>query len=118
MKMRVIKVDSFQNVSVLDLNPHNYLEALQGAIGGYIEEVRARNLPKPFCMLVDEEGLLKGLPINEFGCYLYDTANHGNVIVGDLLILKRERFPDGSWDFAGLSDQDIDTVYSLIDAFN
>lgn len=36
-------------------------------------------------MLVDEEGLVKGLSENALGCALYGTARHGYPIVGDLI---------------------------------
>ena len=63
-------------------------ETIGKAVGGWIEVVHPKGLPDPFCMVVNEEGLLHGLPINLFGCILYDTVRHGNPIVGNIVILK------------------------------
>ena len=57
-------------------------ENIGKAVGGWIEVVHPKGLPDPFCMVVNEEGLLHGLPLNLFGCILYDTVRHGNPIVG------------------------------------
>lgn len=57
-------------------------ETIGKAVGGWIEVVHPKGLPDPFCMVVNEEGLLHGLPLNLFGCILYDTVRHGNPIVG------------------------------------
>lgn len=37
-------------------------------------------------MLVDEEGLIKGLPVNQLGCIFYGTPEHGHPIVGDVIL--------------------------------
>ena len=63
--------------------------------------------PDPFCMVVNEEGLLHGLPLNLFGCILYDTVRHGNPIVGDIVILKEGFTTPGERDFIGLGEDDI-----------
>ena len=63
-------------------------ETIGKAVGGWIEVVHPKGLPDPFCMVVNEEGLLHGLPLNLFGCILYDTVRHGNPIVGNIVILK------------------------------
>ena len=66
-----------------------------------------KGLPGPFCMVVNEEGLLRGLPLNLFGCILYDTVRHGNPIVGDIVILKEGFTTPGERDFIGLDEDDI-----------
>lgn len=52
-------------------------------------------------------GLLHGLPLNLFGCILYDTVRHGNPIVGDIVILKEGFTTPGERDFIGLDEDDI-----------
>ena len=55
------------------------LEALKGAIGGgWIEIVR---IPKGMILVIDEEGLLKGMPFNRAASQLA-----GQPIVGDALL--------------------------------
>ena len=61
------------------------MRAMQGFVGGYIEHVRPRGLPHPYCMIVNEEGLLDGLPRNRAASALYGGITP---IVGDVLILK------------------------------
>lgn len=38
-------------------------ETIGKAVGGWIEVVHPKGLPGPFCMVVNEEGLLRGLPL-------------------------------------------------------
>lgn len=59
-------------------------------VGGHIEIVRPRNLPRPYCMVVNEEFLLLRLPLNPVGCALYDTHQHGHPICGNIIILKEQ----------------------------
>lgn len=40
------------------------LDNLQKEVGGYIEVVHPKYLPEGLCMVVDDEGLLKGSPVN------------------------------------------------------
>ena len=67
--------------------PH--YEVIQEAVGGHYELVRPRGLQEPYCMMVNEEGRLLGLPLNLLGCYLYGTLIHGAPIAGDIMILRR-----------------------------
>ena len=53
------------------------LDNLQKEVGGYIEVVHPRYLPEGLCMVVDDEGLLKGSPVNNIASILYGTPEHG-----------------------------------------
>lgn len=75
-------------------------------VGGYIEIVHPKGLPKPYIMIVNEEGLLRDLPLNKTGCFLYQSYIHGFPIVGDIVIMKIGDTLD-SPDVVGLSDSDI-----------
>lgn len=75
-------------------------------VGGYIEIVHPKRLPFPYCMIVDEEGLIKNLPVNLSGCWFYGTEEHGAPIVGDLVIMK-DGFCNGEPDIVGLEDDDV-----------
>lgn len=79
------------------------------AVGGYIEVVHPRRLNDPYCMVVNEEGLLIGLPLNAYGSYLYCSEQHGSPIVGNVVILK-EGFVEGERDFVGLTDAEIQAI--------
>lgn len=75
-------------------------------VGRYIEIVHPKRLPFPYCMIVDEEGLIKNLPVNLSGCWFYGTEEHGAPIVGDLVIMK-DGFCNGEPDIVGLEDDDV-----------
>lgn len=84
------------------------LEELQRMVGGNIEIVRFRNRPDLFfeaanktvritdstLMVVDEEGRLKNKPLNPVGCVLYGTQEHGEPIVGDIVLAEYPREVD------------------------
>ena len=77
------------------------------AVGGWIEIVCPVRLKRPYCMIVNEEGVLLNLPINSFGSYLYGTDYHGNPILGDIVLVKEGIDSDGERDILGLAGQDI-----------
>lgn len=84
------------------------------AVDGWIEIVRPVRLGRPYCMVVNEEGLLRNLPMNALGSYLYGTDTHGNPIVGDIVLLKEGINSDGEYDFLGLNEQDIEYLHNLV----
>ena len=64
------------------------LEELQKAVGGYIEIV---HIDKDFDMVVNEEGKLLCLPINETATRLYRRVRYtDDLIVGDVLICNKQ----------------------------
>lgn len=90
-------------------------ETIGKAVGGWIEVVHPKGLPDPFCMIVNEEGLLLGLPLNLLGSILYESFRHGNPIVGNLVLCK-EGFVEGERDIIGLDDDDLKCLGALISA--
>ena len=90
--MKTVKVTTNNTVSVIDIDFDNFRE-IQKTIGGHFETVHAPRMEKYFgdpsiIMLVDEEGLLKSLPMNFFGSRMYGLLDHGHPIVGDLILAK------------------------------
>ena len=83
--MKTLKITTDNKISIIDLDFDH--ESLREEVGGYVELVRTQKLRDYFktkvVMIVDEEGLVKNLPMNPMGCYFYDTDKHGNPIVGD-----------------------------------
>ena len=75
-------------------------------VGGYIEIVRPYRLPRPYCMLINEDGKITDLPINEVGSSLYGYESHGDPIVGDIVLMK-EGLYNGEPDIIGLTETDI-----------
>lgn len=87
--MKTVKVTTDNKVSIIDVDFSDF-KSIQQAIGGSFETVHTQLMADYFknpsvIMLVDEEGLVKGLSENALGCALYGTARHGYPIVGDLI---------------------------------
>ena len=100
MKTKTLKITTDDKISVIYVDVNN-IKDLQNAIGGgLVEPVKTQKLwdyfKAPVFMLVDEEGLLKDLPLNFFGSIMYGTLVHGELI----LVLE------GGEQWAGLGDVD------------
>ena len=104
--MKGIVITTENEISVQDFGEPLY-QTVGAAVGGYIEIVHPRGLESPFCMIVDDEGLLKNYPLNVVGSFLYGTLSHGSPIVGNIVFMK-EGFRDGERDILGLDDKDIE----------
>lgn len=72
-------------------------------VGGYIEIARTI-LPSPYVMIVNEEGLLRGLPSNLVASVLH--GGREGSIVGSAVIMA-EGYVDGEPDIVGLTDHQI-----------
>lgn len=90
--MKAIKIEG---CTVVPVNIENKLEALQAAVDGYIEVVTL--VPDVAVMLVNEEGLMRGMPYNAFA-----TLIAAQNIVGPALIVgvDGEEFTDIPADIA------------------
>lgn len=84
-----MKAIKFEGRKVEEIEIDNTLEALQAAVDGYIETLQI--VPDQAVMIVNEEGLLKGLAVNPFA-----SAVAGTMIVGNALIVgvDGEEFTD------------------------
>jgi len=78
------------NGSEVELKPENgkhfSLKELQGCVDGFIEIVESSD---GRLIVLNEEGKLKGLPVNQKASTLYKYAGH-DVIVGDVLICNKK----------------------------
>ncbi|MDP2950072.1 MAG: DUF3846 domain-containing protein [Chloroflexota bacterium] len=63
---------------------HYTLEELQEAVGGFIEIVHLKGGRRPHIMVINEEGKVHGLPLNEHATSLYDGSP--DYIVGNALV--------------------------------
>lgn len=86
--MKTLKITTDNKISIIDVNLDDY-RALQQEIGGYIETVHTQIMydyfKAPVLMLVDEEGLIKNLPVNAVASHFYGYQKHGCAIAGDAL---------------------------------
>lgn len=87
--MKTIKITTDNKLSIIDVDFDDYRD-IQKAVGcECFETVKTQRLfdffggPVLFC--VDEEGLLKDLPINWVASFFYGTGTHGSPIVGDIV---------------------------------
>jgi hypothetical protein len=78
--MKWIKTDG--TIEEVAVDKDNSLKQMQDAVGGYIELVR---LTDDDIMVVNEEGLIFGLPVNE-----HASKIAGQTIVGNVLMCKGE----------------------------
>lgn len=106
--MKGVVVTTDLDVYIQDFAQPLY-ETVGKVVGGYIERVQPMLLERPYCMLVNEEGLLLGLPINTAGCALYRTDIHGSPIVGNIVIMQLGCC-NGEHDIVGLSDEDAEDI--------
>jgi len=74
-----MKAIKFEGRRVEEIEIDNTLEALQAAVDGYIETLQI--VPDQAVMIVNEEGLLKGLAVNPFASAIAGTMIVGNAIV-------------------------------------
>lgn len=111
--MKTVKVTTDNMVSVIDVDFDDFRD-IQRAIGGHFEMVHTQLMTDYFhdpsvIMLVDEEGLIKELPLNPVGSALYR-----GIIAGDLIFaqVKGEDIvaPD---DVAGLKERLLHTFIGL-----
>lgn len=65
------------------------------------------------CMVVDDEGVLCGKPINYPASILYGTREHGQPLVGDVLVCKDVETPEGI-NTEGFTAKEIETVWPII----
>lgn len=79
------------------------------AVGGYIEHVNPARLRHPYCMIVNEEGRLLDLPLNHIGSFFYGTDQHGEPIVGNIVVMK-DGYRNGEPDIVGLDDSEVERV--------
>lgn len=85
--MKTVKVTTDNKISIIDVDFDDF-RSIQRAIGGHFETVHTRLMADYFkdssmIMLVDEEGLIKELPLNPVGSALYRGR-----IAGDLIFAR------------------------------
>lgn len=85
--MKTVKITTDNRLSLIDVDFDDYKD-IQRAVGGYFETVHTQLMTDYFkdpsiIMLVDEEGRVKGLPVNHVGSALYR-----GIIAGDILFAQ------------------------------
>lgn len=113
--MKGIVVTTDNTVEVRDFGKPLY-QTVGETVGGYIEIVHPQGLAAPLVMIVNDEGLLRKLPMNMVGSLLYGTHTHGHPIVGNIVIMKTGWTCEGP-DIVGLTDEECDTLTANLREF-
>ncbi len=103
--MKGIVINTDNTVEVRDFGEPLY-KTVGEAVGGCIEIIHPMGLAKPLVMIINDEGLLRELPMNMVGSLLYGTHTHGHPIAGNIVIMKTGCTCDGP-DIVGLTDEEI-----------
>lgn len=110
--MKVIVVTTDLEIRIEEFSDPLY-KTVGSAVGGYIEHVKPARLRHPYCMIVNEEGRLLDLPLNYVGSYFYGTDQHGEPIVGNIVIMK-DGYRGGEPDIVGLNDVEAEQIKDVI----
>lgn len=113
--MKGIVVTTDNTVETRDFGEPLY-RTVGEAVGGCIEIVHPQGLVEPLVMIVNDEGLLRELPMNMVGSVLYGTHNHGHPIVGNIVIMKTGLTSEGT-DIVGLDDDECSELLSNLREF-
>ncbi len=97
--MRVLMVEPGKEAVETEIE--NSLEAMQAAVGGYIEMIRP--YMDEIALICNEEGKLEQLPLNRVLCD-EETGQPLDVIAGTFFICGA---PDDSEDFTSLTDEQL-----------
>ena len=117
--MKGIVINTANDISLIDvsMNGEPLYALVRAVVGGFMENVRPRRLRKGLIMIVNEEGLLLGLPVNPMASWLYGADKHGQPIVGNVIILE-EGLYKGEPDIVGISDEKAaDVAAELIEEY-
>ena len=102
--MIALVVNTKNEIHRVEYDPPHY-DVIKEAVGGRYEHVHPMGLDRPYSMMVNEEGLLLGLPMNRLGSELYGTPRHGQPIVGDIVFLK-DGYHGGEPDTVGMTEDE------------
>ena len=103
-------------IKVVDMEGKNVYDEARKAIDGWLENVHPAGLPNPYCMICDEEGLIRDKPLNIIATILYNANNKTNIqpIIGTCIICKEERNEDDEMDWAPLNEDDVATILNIL----
>lgn len=106
--MNAIKITSDNKVSIIKINkPY---EDYKKNINGWPEYIKPRFASPGTVLVVDDNGLMKNLPVNKAGSLMYGTLIHNNPIVGDILVIKFGFNGNGEPDCFALNDEEAQSV--------
>ena len=108
MYTRVLVIDSYCQ-EIVQIEDEDLVSSLHNLLNGFFEIVHPGNLPRNIVMLVDDEGMLKDLPIKPLATTLYRGR-----IFGKAILMREYLNADGEPDLTGLNDLDLSRTLSAI----
>ena len=113
--MKGIKILTDGNMEFVEIpeDSDKSYKVMTKAVEGWIEMVAPVRLPKGYVMVCNEEARLIPLPYNKLASYLYGYDQHGQMVCGNVLILKNGvTVIDGieELDIVGMEDTEIEKV--------
>jgi len=84
------------------------LKSMQKVVGGYIEPVYPPIHKDDACIICNEEGKINGLPLNQ--PIKWEDGRPYDIIAGTFFIC---RAPEDSDEFAGLTDEQVETYKKM-----
>ena len=106
--MNAILIKATDEISIVTLEGDTR-QAMMEHVAGWLEHVCQRYLRSPYCLIVNEEGVLLDLPINNAASLLY-----GGPIVGNVLILRDGINDDGEYDIVGLEETEAKALVATL----
>ena len=101
--MEIIRIGTDNTIGKREIQ--DVVRDLQDVVGGFFEIVRPQGMrTTDYVMIVNESGLMRGLPENRAGSSLYR-----HTIVGDIVIMP-ERFTSSGPDLVGFRPGEAETV--------
>ena len=84
-------------------------------VGNHMAYVKPARLPEPYCLIVNEDGLLLNLRPNPHATWLYGGSMHKNPIVGTIVVMKIDMTPEGHG-IIGLTDEETEAMRKYLAA--
>ena len=113
--MKGIKILTDGNMEFVEIpeDSDKSYKVMTKAVEGWIEMVAPQRLSRGYVMVCNEEARLIPLPYNKLASYLYGYDQHGQMVCGNVLILKNGvTVIDGieELDIVGMEDTEIEKV--------
>ena len=68
-----------------------------------------------FCLVCDDEGIFNGGKVNGIASLLYGFMEHGQPLVGHVMVCKN-KYTNNGIETVGMTDDDLKTLYTAIEA--
>ena len=93
-----------------------YYETIGKVVDGWIDIVHPMLLKNNFVMVVNDDGLIKELPRNRLGSFLYGTPMT-DPIVGNIVICK-EGYTENGLDLIDAEEHELEELFNAFKGFD